>query len=192
MTLDAIRKRNAERRQIMQSRSAGKFLKFVNDQDTMVIQIVAPFEGFDREIKDMQNKKKIKPHYRAYILGDWNYDKEEPITHPKIELTANDIRELKTGDAKIWSTPQSAVQGIQREIDKGHSILLVRRDGQAKSTSTTYNVLDALRMDEQDIQNLLPKLTKEDLAKLQAEEKFNEISEEEIEALQNLGNTKED
>jgi hypothetical protein len=47
-------------------------------------------------------------------------------------------------------------------------------------------------MDEQDMQNLIPKLTKEDLARLQTEEKFNEISEEEIEALQNLGNAKED
>ena len=192
MVLDEIRKRNAERRQIMQSRSMGRFLKFVNDQDTMVIKIVAQFEGFDREVKDMQGKKRLKPHYRAHILGDWNYDREEPITHPKIELTAIDVRALKIEDAKIWSTPQSVVQGIQREIDKGHSILLIRRDGQAKSTSTTYNVLYALQMDEQDIQNLLPKLTKEDLARLQTEEKFNEISEEEIEALQNLGNTKED
>ena len=53
-------------------------------------------------------------------------------------------------------------------------------------------MLYALQMDEQDMQNILPKLTKEDLAKLQAEEKFNEISEEEIEALQNIGNSKED
>ena len=60
MTLDEIRKRNAERRQIMQSRSAGMFLKFVNDQDTMVIKIVAPFEGFDREVKDMQGKKRLR------------------------------------------------------------------------------------------------------------------------------------
>lgn len=192
MALDEIRKRNAERRQIMQSRSAGKFLKFVNDQDIMVIKIVAPFEGFDREVKDMQGKKRLKPHYRAQILGDWNYDTGQPIIHPRIELTANDIRALKIEEAKIWSTPQSAVQGIQREIDKGHSILLVRRDGQAKSTSTTYNVLYALQMDEQDMQNILPKLTKEDLAKLQTEEKFNEISDEEIHILQNLGNDKEE
>jgi hypothetical protein len=192
MTLEAIRKRNLERRQIMQSRSAGRFLKFVNDQDTMVIKIVAPYEGFDREVKDMQGKKRLKPHYRAHILGDWNYETGQPITHPKRELTAKDIRALKIEEAKIWSTPQSAVQGIQREIDKGHSILQVRRDGQAKSTSTTYNVLYALQMDEKDIQNLLPNLTKEDLAKLQAEEKFNEISGEEIEILQNLENNKED
>ncbi|MGH9975328.1 MAG: hypothetical protein ACRD8Z_05760 [Nitrososphaeraceae archaeon] len=192
MTLEEIRKRNAERKQIMQSRSAGRFLKFVNDQDTMVIKIVAPFEGFDREVKDMQGKKRLKPHYRAHNLGDWNYDTGQAITRPRIEPTANDVRALKIEDAKIWSTPQSAVQGIQREVDKGHSILQVRRDGQAKSTSTTYNVLNALQMDEQDIHNLLPKLTKEDLTNLQAEEKFNEISDEEIEALQNLGNDKED
>lgn len=175
----------------MQSRSAGIFLKFANDQDVMAIKMAAPFEGFDRLVKDMQGKKRLRPHYRAHILGDWNYERGEPITHPRIELTANDIRTLKIEEAKIWSTSQSAVQGIQREIDKGHSILLVRRDGQAKSTSTTYNVLYALQMDEQDMQNILPKLTKEDLVKLQAEEKFNEISDEEIEALQNLGNDKE-
>lgn len=192
MTLDVIRKRNAERRLIMQSRSAGIFLKFANDQDVMAIKMVAPFEGFDRLVKDMQGKKRLRPHYRAHILGDWNYERGEPITHPRIELTANDIRTLKIEEAKIWSTPQSAVQGIQREVDKGHSILLVRRDGQPKSTSTTYNVLYALQMDEQDMKNLLPKLTKEDLVQLQTEEKFNEISEEEVRSLQNLGNDKED
>ena len=47
-------------------------------------------------------------------------------------------------------------------------------------------------MDEQDMKNLLPKLTKEDLVQLQTEEKFNEISEEEVRSLQNLGNDKED
>ena len=176
----------------MQSRSAGIFLKFANDQDVMAIKMVAPFEGFDRLVKDMQGKKRLRPHYRAHILGDWNYERGEPITHPRIELTANDIRTLKIEEAKIWSTPQSAVQGIQREVDKGHSILLVRRDGQPKSTSTTYNVLYALQMDEQDMKNLLPKLTKEDLVQLQTEEKFNEISEEEVRNLQNLGNDKED
>lgn len=191
MTLEEIRKRNAERKQIMQSRSAGRFLKFVDDQDAMVIKIVAPFEGFDREVKDMQGKKRLKPHYRAHILSDWNYDTGQPITHPRIELTANDIRALKIEDTKIWSTPQSAVQGILREIDKGHSILLVRRDGQAKSTTTTYNVLYALQMDEQDMQNLLPKLTKDELAKLQEEEKFDKISEKEIEVFQNFGSDKE-
>jgi hypothetical protein len=192
MTLDVIRKRNAERRLIMQSRSAGIFLKFANDQDVMAIKMAAPFEGFDRLVKDMQGKKRLRPHYRAHILGDWNYERGEPITHPRIELTTNDIRALKIEEAKIWSTPQSAVQGIQREVDKGHSILLVRRDGQPKSTSTTYNVLYALQMDEQDMKNLLPKLTKEDLVQLQTEEKFNEISEEEVRSLQNLGNDKED
>lgn len=192
MTLEQIRKRNLERKLIMQSRSAGKFLKFVNDQDIMVIKIVAPFEGFDRLVKDMQGKNRLKPHYRAHVLGDWNYETEQPITRPKIELTANDIRTLKVEDAKIWSTPQSAVQGIQREIDKGHTILLVRRDGQAKSTSTTYNVLNALQMDEEEMRNILPKLKREDLAKLQAEEKFDDISDKELDALQNLGNDKED
>ena len=53
-------------------------------------------------------------------------------------------------------------------------------------------MLYALQMDEQDVQNMLPKPAKEDLAKLQTEEKFNEISEEEKEVLQNLGNDKED
>jgi hypothetical protein len=47
-------------------------------------------------------------------------------------------------------------------------------------------------MDEQDMKNLLPKLTKEDLVQLQTEEKFNEISEDEVRSLQNLGNDKED
>ncbi|MGH9953925.1 MAG: hypothetical protein ACRD5J_20100, partial [Nitrososphaeraceae archaeon] len=121
MTLEEIRRRNLERKQIMQSRSAGKFLKFPNDQDMMVIKIVAPFQGFDREVKDMQGKKRLKPHYRAHILGDWNYDTGQPITHPRMELTAKDIRALKIEEAKIWSSPQSAVQGILREIDKGHS-----------------------------------------------------------------------
>ena len=192
MTLEEIRKRNLERKQIMQSRSMGRFVKFVNDQDMMVIQIVAPFEGFDREVKDMQGKKRLKPHYSVYILGDWNYVTRQPTSHPRIELTANDIRALKIEDAKIWSIPQSAVQGIKREIDKGHSILLVRRDGQAKSTSTTYNVLYVLQMEEQDMQNILPKLTREDVARLQAEERFNDISKEEVRILQNLGNDKED
>ena len=61
-----------------------------------------------------------------------------------------------------------------------------------KARVQLYNVLYALQMDEQDMKNLLPKLTKEDFVQLQTEEKFNEISEEEVRSLQNLGNDKED
>gem|GEM_PF-5180400 len=46
MTLAEVRKRNADRRQIMKSRSAGKSLKFVDDQDTMIIKIVASLKDF--------------------------------------------------------------------------------------------------------------------------------------------------
>jgi hypothetical protein len=27
----------------------------------------------------MQGKRRLKPHYRAHILGDWNYDTGQPI-----------------------------------------------------------------------------------------------------------------
>jgi predicted GNAT family acetyltransferase len=187
MTLAEIRKRNAQRKQIMQSRSRGLFVKFVNDQDTMIVKLVPPFEGFDREVKTMQGEIKPRPHYRMHVIGDYNFNEEKSLTNPRLEFTVNDVRNLKDEDAKIWTTPYNAVLGIQREIEKGHSILQIRRDGVAKSTDTSYNVLNAMQIAEEDWQFLLPKLSKEELAKIQSEEKWNEISSAELEALENLG-----
>lgn len=187
MTLDAIRKKNAERKQVMQSRSRGLFVKFVNDQDTAVVKLVPPFEGFDREVKTMQGEIKPRPHYRMHVIGDYNFNDKKSISNPKLELTADDVRNLKDEDARIWTTPVNAVVGIQREIEKGHSILQIRRDGAAKSTNTTYNVLNAMQIAEEDWQALLPKISKEELAKLQSEERWNEISDAALEALENLG-----
>jgi hypothetical protein len=102
-------------------------------------------------------------------------------------LTANDIRNLKDSDARIWTTPFNAVQGIEREIDRKHPILQIRRDGVAKSTNTTYNILNAMQIDDEDWESLLPKVSREVLAKLQAEEKWEDISPEELHKLENLG-----
>lgn len=187
MTLADIRKKNAERKQIMQSRSRGLFVKFVNDQDVMIVKLVSPFEGFDREVKTMQGDLKPRPHYRMHVIGDFNYNTKHPLSNPRLELSIDDVRSLKDEDAKIWTTPFNAAQGIQREVDRGHSILQIRRDGVAKSTSTAYNVLYAMQIAEEDWQDLLPNLSKEDIAKLQSGEKWNEISEQELEALENLG-----
>ncbi|MPZ07285.1 MAG: hypothetical protein GEU26_12865 [Nitrososphaeraceae archaeon] len=171
----------------MQSRSRGLFVKFVNDQDVMIVKLVSPFEGFDREVKTMQGDLKPRPHYRMHVIGDFNYNTKHPLSNPRLELSIDDVRSLKDEDAKIWTTPFNAAQGIQREVDRGHSILQIRRDGVAKSTSTAYNVLYAMQIAEEDWQDLLPNLSKEDIAKLQSGEKWNEISEQELEALENLG-----
>jgi hypothetical protein len=187
MGFEEIRKRNAERRQLMQSRSGNLFVKFVNDQDTMVVKILSPFEGFDRVVKTMQGELKPKPHYRMFVLGDYNFHTNKPLSIPPIALTIDDIRNLTPRDAKIWTTPFNAVQGFQREIDKKHSILQVRRDGVAKSTSTSYNVLNAMQIDDEDWKYLLPKISKEELAQLQSEETWSDISAEELTALENLG-----
>lgn len=98
---------------------------------------------------------------------------------------------IQPSDARIWTTPFSAIQGFQREIDKGHSILQVRRDGVPNSTKTTYNVLNAMQIDDEEWNSLLPSLSKDDLAKLQKEETWDGISEEELQKLENLGVKKE-
>jgi hypothetical protein len=172
MGFDEIRKRNAERKQLMQSRSGNIFVKFVNDQDTMIVIVLPPHEGFDRVVKTMQGDLKPKPHYRMHIIGDYNFHTNRPLSVPPIALTIDDIRNLKPSDAKIWTTPFNAVQGIQREIEKKRSILQIRRDGVAKSTSTSYNVLNGMQIDDEDWKFLLPKISKEELAKLQSEEKW--------------------
>lgn len=187
MALEEVRKRNAERRQIMQSRSTGIFIKFVNDQDTMVVKLVPPFEGFDRKVKDMQGRKRLKQHYRMHVLGDLSFNTGHPLSNSRIELSVDDVRNLKDNDAKILTSPESITKGVQREIEKGHSILQIRRDGDPKDTSTTYSVLYAMQIDDEEWKKLLPRISKEELAELQSEEKFNEISDAELEALENLG-----
>ena len=187
MGFDEIRRKNAERKQLMQSRSTNVFIKWVNDQDTIVVKVISPYEGFDREVTTMQGEKKLKPHYRMHVLGDFNFHTGKPLSSPRLELTANDVRNLNDNDARVWTTPFNAVQGIEREIDRRHSILQIRRDGVAKSTNTTYNILNAMQIDDQDWESLLPKITKEELAKLPAEEKWQDISPEELHKLEDLG-----
>jgi hypothetical protein len=47
--------------------------------------------------------------------------------------------------------------------------------------------MNAMQIAEEDWEDLLPRISKEELAKLQSEEKWNVISEAELEALKNLG-----
>jgi hypothetical protein len=187
MTLDEIRKKNTERRQQMQAVNTILFIKLVEDQDIVVVKLIPPFDGFYRLVKTMQGDMKEKLHYRMHVIGDYNFIAQKHLSNPPINLSIDEIRALKPSDARIWTTPFSAIQGFQREIDKGHSILQVRRDGVPKSTKTTYNVLNAMQIDDEEWQSLLPSLSKEDLAKLQKEETWNEISEEELHRLENLG-----
>jgi hypothetical protein len=112
---------------------------------------------------------------------------EKHLSNPPIDLTIDQIRALKPNEARIWTTPFSAIQGFQREIDKGHSILQIRRDGVPKSTKTTYNVLNAAQIDDEEWDSLLPSLSKEGLIKLQKEESWDDISDEELHRLENLG-----
>ena len=44
-----------------------------------------------------------------------------------------------------------------------------------------------MQIDDEDWELLMPRLTKQDLAILQSEEKWEEISEEELHKLENLG-----
>ncbi len=59
--------------------------------------------------------------------------------------------------------------------------------GRQRVAKTTYTVLNAMQIDDEDWELLMPRLTKQDLAKLQSEEKWEEISEEELHKLENLG-----
>jgi hypothetical protein len=162
-------------------------MKLPNDGDTVVVQVIAPFQGFDRQVMTMQKELKLKPHYRMQTIGDFNAESKLPLSNPKLELTADDVRYLKIEDAKIWTTPYNAAQRILKEIDKGHSFLQIQRDGKPQETTTTYNVLNAQQIDDEDWEYLLPKISKEELAKLQSEEKWEEISEEELQKLETLG-----
>ena len=132
MTLDEIRKRNAERKQQMQAVNMNLFVKFVNDQDTIVVKLIPPFEGFDRIVTTIQGDRRAKAHYRMHLIGDYNFQSKHHISNPPLDLTIDQVRALKPEEAKIWTTPFSAVQGIQREIERGHSILQIRRDGVPK------------------------------------------------------------
>ncbi len=134
MTLDEIRKRNAERKQQMQAVNMNLFVKFVNDQDTIVVKLIPPFEGFDRVVTTIQGDRRPKPHYRMHPIGDYNFQSKRHISNPPIDLTIDQVRALRPEESKIWTTPFSAVQGFQREIEKGHSILQIRRDGAPKSS----------------------------------------------------------
>ena len=161
-------------------------MKFVEDQDCMIVKLAPPFEGYDRIVKTYNKEYKEKPHYRMHILGDHNLIRGKPISNPQIILTYQQVRDLKDDDAKIWTCPFSAVKGFQREIGKGKSILFVRRDGVPKNTNTTYTILAANQMDDDDWEKLLPKLSRDDIAKLQEEEKWENISDEKLQALQSM------
>lgn len=188
MTFDVIKKKSEERRRAMQARSMTSFVKWINDTDTQVVKLVPPYEGYDREVRNMTTgKMQPKVHYRMQILGDWNFYAKKPISNPRLELTIDDVRNLKDIDAKIWTTPFNAAQGIQREIELGHSILQIRRDGAARSTNTSYNVMYAMSIYDNDWDCLLPKLSREDVAKLQSEEQWNEINPVDLEILQKMG-----
>lgn len=187
MGFDEIRKRNAQRKQEMQSRSGGMFVRFVNDQDTMVVKLAPPFEGYYRLVKTMNGDMKEKLHYRMHIIGDYNFYTRHPLSSPPLEMTVERIRTFKDEDAKIWTTPYNAVQGIHREVDREHSILQIRRDGVAKSTNTTYNILNTAQIANEDWNFLLPKISREGIEKLQSEEQWRSLSDEELNTLQNSG-----
>ena len=171
----------------MQEMSMNLFVKLVNDQDTMVAVLIPPHEGFDRIVTTMSGERKAKPHYRMHPIGDYNFNTQQHLSKPPLALTIDQVRALKPENAKIWTTPQSAVKGFQREIDKGHSIVQIRRDGVAKNTDTIYDILYAMQIDDDDWEFLLPNISKQELAKLQSEEKWDEISEEELHRLENIG-----
>ena len=52
---------------------------------------------------------------------------------------------------------------------------------------TTYSVLNAQQIDDDDWESLLPNVSKAELKKLQAEESWEDISEEELHKLETLG-----
>ncbi len=174
---------------MMQQRSANvKFIKFRNNKDTLVIKIIAPYEGFDRKVKQMNSEEmKEKPHYRMYKIGDFNFETKKPLSDPPLELTANEIRELKPEDASIWTTPFHAANRIAEEIDKQHTFLMIRRHGKQGSTATTYDVLNAQQIDDNEWGSLLPNVSKSELKKLQTEESWEDISDEELHKLETLG-----
>ena len=124
----------------MLSRSANvKFIKFRNHNDTLVAKIESPYEGFDRKVKLMNSDEmKLKPHYRMQKLGDFNFETKKPISDPPLELTANEIRELKPEDASIWTTPINVATQIAEEISKQHTYLMIQRHG--KQNGTAYYI----------------------------------------------------
>ena len=62
------------------------------------------------------------------------------IKQPQLAPTADDVRSMKIEQAKIWTTPQTAAEGIIKKIDMEKSYVAVQRNGEAKSTTTTYTV----------------------------------------------------
>ena len=97
LSVERMRKRNADRQQNMLTRSTNiSFLKLPNDGDMTFVRIIAPFEGFDRKVKQMNSdEKKLKPHYRMYEIGNSNKKTRRPLSDPPLEMTINDIRELR-------------------------------------------------------------------------------------------------
>jgi|SRR3954470_12151590 len=190
MTLEQIRQLNAQRKQQMQAASMNiSFVKLANNGDTIVVKLIPPFNGYMRLVTTLQGDKKLKSHYRMHILGDYNFETGKYLSNPPIELDVNQIRELnqRPNNARIWTVPFSAEQGFLRETDKGHSILQIRRDGIARDTKTTYNVINAAQIDDDDWKYLLPKVTKEEIAELQREETWDGISKDELNKLENMG-----
>ena len=152
-----------------------------------IVQILPPFDGFIREVKSMDGSYKEKPHWRLHPIGDFNFETQKPLSNPPLALTEEDVRNLKIEQAKIWTTPYSAAEGIIKEINKEHSFLLIRRNGATKDTTTNYIVLNATQIDDDDWEHLLPNISRKELAKLQSEETYDNISEEERHRLETLG-----
>jgi hypothetical protein len=95
MTLDEIRKKNAERRQQMQTVNTNLFIKLVNDQDTVVVKLIPPLEGFYRVVTTIQGDKKAKLHYIMHVIGDCNLQSGRNLSNPPINLTIDEVRKLQ-------------------------------------------------------------------------------------------------
>jgi len=191
MGFQEVRQRNLARRQELQSRQSGVFVKWQNDKDSKLVKIVAPFEGFDRQIKQKDGTSRTRPHYRMLVLGEYNKTSGEGAGVSTV--TPQQVLNMPTHEAKITTAPQSMSQGISDAIDEGHTIILITRKGAANSKDTTYEVFDVTRMKDSELKAVTPKINKSDIELLESQEQWKDVSPEEAEAFLNLsGGNSED
>lgn len=184
MGFQEARQRNLARRQELQSRQSGVFVKWQNDKDSKLVKIVAPFEGFDRQIKQKDGTPRTRPHYRMHVLGEYNKNTGEGAGVST--MTAEQLLDMSTHEAKLTTAPQSMGQGISEAIDEGHTILLITRKGAVGSKDTTYDVMSVERITDKELKAVTPKVSKTDIELLESQERWNDISPEEREAFNNL------
>jgi hypothetical protein len=157
-----LAERRAKRKAQMQG-NAGKYLKWVNDKESRVLQVIAPYEGFILPVKQIDGTIKAKNHYRVHILAT-NVPNDGDIN-----LDINEIKALKDENAKIWTTTRTTADNIDSAIEEGNTLIQVTRKGQFKDQKTTYQITPLAMMNASILKKIAPKLKLEDIEKIESE-----------------------